>query len=192
MVAWLIGERNEAENTPDDLKALYSAHFMKMGFTKLEFYKLAVKNGKQVQLKEGDVLSLDGQVQNKMYYLIDGSVDVRTNDVTLANIKPNAFIGELTFLVYLQEIDSKKESVARASCIISSETALLIEWDFESLSKYLESDRNLKNSLQAFISNDLRKKLASMTPNEQRVVESNGRVLSRVNTKVAKGHAEDN
>jgi len=176
MVAYLVSERNEAEKTPPDLLSLYEDQFKKMGFTKIEFYHLCCLNATRVTLDRGTAICAASEVQNKMYFLMDGEVDVKSAGKVVAVVKENAFIGEMSFLNYLADLTS---STAQADCVISSPTASLLVWDFASLETYLQKDRNLRNALQAFISNDLRLKLANMTPRQLRHLETS-RVMHRL------------
>ena len=160
MVLKLLQERNEAEKTPADLLKLYEEEFAKMGFTKIEFYRLAVLNARKVEMERGQPLAVAGEIQSRMYFLVDGTVDVLASGTSVAAISKSSFIGEMTFLLYLQEA---VESKARATCLVSSDTAVVLEWDFGALEQYLQTDRGLRNALQAYISNDLRKKLMTMT-----------------------------
>ncbi|GMI48682.1 hypothetical protein TrCOL_g12498 [Triparma columacea] len=181
MIAALLSERNEANKMSDNERELYDREFKQMGFTPVEYYRL-VRAGRRRQVKQGSYLCEESQVQKNMYFLLSGSIEVSidsTNNPTaevspsgsqqitrrrsrVASISPNSFIGEMTFLTYLQE--SRRSTSASTTCIANEDSEVL-EWDFEELATALETEKNrgVKNALQAKLSNDLRKKLSAMT-----------------------------
>ncbi|GMI36653.1 hypothetical protein TeGR_g10765 [Tetraparma gracilis] len=159
MVAALLKERMEASQMSPQMQDLYDKEFKKMGFTQIEFHRLA-SNGSLKTLPRGSSLAVASQKQHHMYFLVSGRVSVRVGDKTVATVMPNAFVGEMSFLTYLSDLT---DSEAMATCEVSSDEALVLEWDFEALEVYLQGDRGLRNALQAYISNDLRKKLSNMS-----------------------------
>ena len=65
----------------------------------------------------------------------------------LACIPPNSFIGEMSFLTYLQE--SGKSTPASTTCVAETDCEV-VEWDFGKLAEELELEKNrgVRNALQ--------------------------------------------
>ena len=165
MITFLVKERNEADNElNDEEKGLYEREFEKMGFTKVEFYRI-IRAGTKRVVRAGTELCKEGARQEKMFFLLDGKVDVmkedkkaKGRDTCIAVIQENAFIGEMSFLTFFQE--EGEETKAEATCVTSSDSVVM-EWDFERLASYLghEANRGVANALQTKLCNDLRRKL---------------------------------
>ncbi len=161
MVATLLAEKNEARKMNDDQKHLYETQFSKMGFTEVEFFRLT-SQAIVKDLKRGQKLCEEGKGQSTMYFLMDGSVHVSAGGRHIAAIKENSFIGEMSFLTFLQE--QGQETKAAATCRVVRDAKVMV-WEFGDLAEYLKrtENRGLANALQAFISSDLRRKLSRMS-----------------------------
>jgi len=143
-------------------KDLFESEFERMGFTAVEFRRL-FSTSEKIVLPTGTPLSIEKETQEKTYFLLSGQVDVKSGDSIIATVRRNHFIGEMSFLSYLQEGTSTE---AAADCYMSDkEPAVVFVWDNTVLRDYLIKDdnRGVKNALQASISNDLRKKIQRMT-----------------------------
>ena len=162
MVGALVKERSEASAMDETMKNLFTGEFERMGFTAVEFRRL-FSTCEKVALAPGTPLSIEKETQEKTYFLLSGQVVVKSGDSIIATVNRNHFIGEMSFLSYLQEGVSTK---AAADCYVSeNEPAVVFVWDNTVLRDYLIKDdnRGVKNALQASISNDLRKKIQRMT-----------------------------
>ena len=162
MVGALMKERSEASDMDQTMKDLFESEFERMGFTAVEFRRL-FSTSEKIVLPTGTPLSIEKETQEKTYFLLSGQVDVKSGDSIIATVRRNHFIGEMSFLSYLQEGTSTE---AAADCYMSDkEPAVVFVWDNTVLRDYLIKDdnRGVKNALQASISNDLRKKIQRMT-----------------------------
>ena len=100
------------------------------------------------------------------YYILDGTATVtcKTDGRKLATISQHNFIGELSFLLHVQEKrkDSDEQNpVQKASANVVADDATLhvFEWDFDELSKMMVDDRELYNAFSVYSSHDMRNKL---------------------------------
>jgi hypothetical protein len=97
---------------------------------------------------------------------LDGEATVKRkkDGRKLATVSPHCFIGELSFLVYVQDLkrDESKSTPQHASATVYADnTVHLQEWDFGKLSEMLMTDRDLSNAFASYCSHDLRNKLLS-------------------------------
>lgn len=112
------------------------------------------------------------------YYILDGEaiVKCKKDGRRLATISPHCFIGELSFLRFVQDIkkhkgDIKSEPNKLASAnVYANKTVHMQVWDFRELCKVLANDRDLSNAFASYCSHDLRDKLLSA--NAEGYVES--------------------
>jgi len=166
MVASLVNEQNEAEKMASWQSSLYESEFKEMGFTRVEFYRLLQVATKR-EVRKGEMVCVETKPQTKMYFVLSGEIDVlkgmHGERKKIATIPRHQFIGEMSFLTYLQEAGSL--SRAEASCqVSSSKSAEVLEWDFDELTDSLQqpANRSVANALQAKLSNDLRLKLRNL------------------------------
>ena len=88
----------------------------------------------------------------------------KTDGRKLATISQHCFIGELSFLLYVQERrrdsdEQKQVQKASANVVADNKTLHVFEWDFDRLSKMMVDDRDLWNAFAVYSSHDMRKKL---------------------------------
>ena len=112
---------------------------------------------------------------NYSYYILDGEATVKCkkDGRRLATISPHCFIGELSFLLFVQDIKYKRgeykggdksepHNLASAN-VYANKTVHMQVWDFRELSKVLANDRDLSNAFASYCSHDLREKLLQQT-----------------------------
>ena len=158
MATSLYLERRDAENMNDDMKELFiSGDFERRGFSNVEFNKL-FSLAKRRELKAGEVIMHEGKPNSQMYFLVGGSVDIRSGNRRLASIDDTKFIGEMSFLDVLSGEDPASAK-STADVVVGVEGAAVYEWDFGALQSYLEDQHEVKNAFSAYIGHDLREKL---------------------------------
>ena len=157
MVALLLKEKHEAERMSPEEQLLYKAQFSKMGFTDVEFYRL-ISCAKKKSVEPGFHLCRRNHTQHRMYFILDGNIQIKTNSHIIAEVDNHSFVGEMSFLSYLHSDDSQKNATADA---VGGENCVVYEWNFDELKTMLTdpSNRGVSNAFQAFLSCDLRKKL---------------------------------
>ena len=158
MATSLYLERRNAENMSDDMRELFvSGDFKRRGFSKVEYIKL-FSLAKRRQLKAREVLMHEGQQNTKMYFVVGGTVDVKSGKRRLASISDAKFIGEMSFLDVLSD-EGVASAKSTADVVVGDEGATVYEWDFSTLQGYLDDQHEVKNAFSAYISYDLREKL---------------------------------
>jgi len=164
MVVLLMKERREARDMGETEQKLFDEEFSKMGFTDVEFYRL-ISAAKKTTVQPGFCFCSKNADQEKMYFIVDGDVSIKASTVdspTIAVVRKNSFIGEMSFLSYLHDETIGHQAgayaVARAPCNV-------LEWDFDELRNtlLLEQNRGVCNAFQAFLSCDLRRKLSTIS-----------------------------
>ena len=170
MVLSLLSERAEADHMSADLQHLYDSSFKKLGFTPVEFMRLMSVSHKET-LSPQSLLCQEGVPAKSFYYLCDGVVSVNQGGAAIASITSHQFIGEMSFLTFLSEGVVPPSS---ATCEVGTKEgagtgeeaeSTLYRWDIGTLAEFLKKDdnRGVRNALQAYISDDLRKKIRKMT-----------------------------
>lgn len=101
MTASLIVEERRASEMPPAMEGIYKeGHFRARGFSRVEFVRLFAR-AQRIELKQGTTLARDCQVNNKLYFVTQGSVRIERDGRQIALVHPNQFIGEMTFLNHL-------------------------------------------------------------------------------------------
>ena len=102
------------------------------------------------------------------YYILDGEATVKCkkDGRRLATISPHCFIGELSFLLFVQDIkykggDKSEPHELASANVYANKTVHMQVWEFRELSKVLTNDRDLSNAFASYCSHDLRNKLLS-------------------------------
>lgn len=90
----LILRERRAVRLPDELRALYERYFAAL--TPPEFLRLW--GWAREEACDGAVLTRAGERPQALYFLLDGSVSVRSNEQELARLGRGAFVGEMSLL----------------------------------------------------------------------------------------------
>ncbi|MBS3786671.1 cyclic nucleotide-binding domain-containing protein [Candidatus Bipolaricaulota bacterium] len=104
--------------------------------------KSVVKTAKEKEFEEGDTIVREGEATKVGFYLIlDGQVEVKRGDKSLAKLGSGQFFGEMAVL------DEKPRS-ADVIAITDTKCLLLTNWDFKALIKtYPEMAMNVISEL---------------------------------------------
>lgn len=88
----------------------------------------------------------------------------KTDGRKLATIPPHSFIGELSFLLHVQDHKRNEQKQiplkkASADVVAENKTIHVLEWDFDELTNIMTTDRDLSNAFTVYSSHDIRNKL---------------------------------
>lgn len=189
MASLLYRDRQEAEDMSKEMLEIYhSGLFEKRGFRKVDFYRLFGLAKKEVR-NRGDYLKRAGEKTYQLCYIVDGAGIITRDRSSLGNVSDHDFAGEIEFMRFMTaDKDIKSEgksndaesnvidltdptkqlqgeaynssSVANESIIVESDMITLYTWEFDELKSYLDTHLFVSNALLAFISHELREKLA--------------------------------
>lgn len=175
-------ERSCATQMEDFMESIYmQGFFEERGFDRVAFRRLFLFAQKK-EYKAGEYLKTTHQTDNHLYYIERGGVKVvRNGKVIRAYPSGKVFIGEKTFMTYLQDEQKKdfekknkriygphyeKTTDPTADVIVAPGGATVWVWRFDVLSADMRKDRNLRNSMLAYVGHDLMDKLR-VTTNQQ-------------------------
>ncbi len=173
MASSLYIERKNAENMDAAMEEIYKeGRFERRGFSRVEFCKF-FSISKRRYLKEGEKIITEGKENSSMYFMITGTLNVKSEGRQLATVTNNGFVGEMSFLDVLTDDESNGDnesrktalSLATADVIVDRGGAVVYEWEFDELVQNLSKQREVANALQAYISIDLREKLKASNDN---------------------------
>ncbi|KAK1743317.1 hypothetical protein QTG54_005938 [Skeletonema marinoi] len=168
MITQLLIERHRANHMPPELKKIYDeGSFDERGFSKVQFMKF-FKHARRTVFVGKEIISEEGREMNKLYYILDGNATVtcKTDGRKLATIPPHCFIGELSFLLHVQDHKRNEQKQiplkkASADVVAENKTIHVLEWEFDELRKIMSADRDLSNAFAIYSSHDMRNKLLS-------------------------------
>ena len=88
----------------------------------------------------------------------------KTDGRKLATIPTHCFIGELSFLLHVQDHKRNEQKQiplkkASADVVAENKTIHVLEWDFDELTNIMKADRDLSNAFAIYSSHDMRNKL---------------------------------
>lgn len=120
------------------------------GLTPGEFVKL-VKQGSWRDVKPGETLVEDGSVVQHMMVLCEGAAEVRKGDNVVAELRPDQFVGEMSFLT---------GNKAGAS-VVATHDSKLLSWAQGDLERYLAKNGELAFKVRGVLGRDLVAKLSA-------------------------------
>ncbi len=113
-----------------------------------QFRKL-IKHATWHEVAEATQLTTEGQMLDKLYYVLDGKVSIGKQDRIL-EAGPMLFIGEIAFL---------RDKAATAT-VRTAEKSLYVSWNQAELRGLFRKDDGLKNAMGALLSADMADKVA--------------------------------
>lgn len=118
------------------------------GLTPGQFRRL-MKLGRWERLEEGRAITKEGQLLDRLYYVLDGGVEVNKSGRAI-DVDPAVFIGELAYL---------RDKPATATVTVKPR-AVLVSWAHAELRRACDKDGELKNALLTLLNSDLAEKVA--------------------------------
>lgn len=137
---------------PKDLFYLYE----KMGHVNPGDFRLLLKNANRRTIVEEEVLTEQGKMPDKLYYIESGSAKLVKNGNTFY-LNDGSFIGEVSLIM----------GIPASATVYATPNSQIIEWDKEILLKKTRSSEKLRLALDALIARDMASKVAN-TPSHNR------------------------
>jgi CRP-like cAMP-binding protein len=135
--------------SPGD-EALYSEHFTRL--SRGQFYQL-LSLGQRQEIPDGTVLTKEGQVCSKLYFIKKGTAKVYHHEAFAANVDEGGFVNDVAF--------QQGEIEGAYGTIVTDGDCSVIIWDQKILRDYLASrsdmDRNTKYLLSEHLMRSLLK-----------------------------------
>jgi hypothetical protein len=144
MIGVLLNDKRETKLGDNELKLYRNLTSLSPG----EFRKL-VGLGKWNVAAQTETLTQEGQVLDKLYYVLDGALDI-TKSGRVINVQPGLFIGEIAYLL---------QKPATATVTVKPGT-IYIAWPHAVLTKAFERQDGMRHALSALLSSDLAEKVA--------------------------------
>jgi CRP-like cAMP-binding protein len=167
-LAWctlLYYERYEADRMSDEFERIYhEGRFEQAGFSRVEFRRVFLR-GTRKEFPAGHKLKAAGRSDPELIYLSKGGVRISQEGEVLRQYKGRVFVGEVSFLPYLTG-ETIKVPPSPADVVVLPGGVVAYVWNYRMLRDFLQSDRQTRNAVLAFISHDLREKLM-MTSNQE-------------------------
>ena len=113
-------------------------------------FKTLMRYGRIRTLDETEVLTVEGQVPDRLVYIIDGAVEIEKGG-TRFDIPPRHFIGEISLA-----LDTLASATTRAPA-----GAQIVEWPRERLVRGMRRHHRLKLAVDALIGKDMARKVAA-------------------------------
>lgn len=133
---------NKFQNLSPDEKKVFNMIGVRMGI--INFKKL-MKAGKWDIFPVHTKIIAENEATEKLFYLVNGEVEVTIKDRQVASIKQGNFIGEMSFLS--GELPSANVSTLTQSKILS--------WEKGRLRQLIEKNDDLRQEIHSIFSNDL-------------------------------------
>lgn len=144
MILLILRDGREGAMSDDELSLFRSLDALTPG----QFRKL-VKLGAWHRADGEAVLTKDGEILDKLFYVLDGKVSVVKLKKKLS-VGPKIFIGELAFL-------RKRPATATASV---PQGALYMSWPHTELETLFQKDEDLKTAMHLLMGRDVAEKMA--------------------------------
>jgi hypothetical protein len=144
MILLILRDGREGVMSDDELSLFRSLDALTPG----QFRKL-VKHGHWHRAEADAVLTKDGEMLDKLYYILDGKVSVQKLKKKLS-VGPKIFIGELGFL-------RKRPATATTSVPAG---ALYMSWPHADLETLFQKDEDLKTAMHLLMGRDVAEKMA--------------------------------
>ena len=143
---WMLLRGRSIRIIPSDQLPLYR---MLGGLEPGDFVTLMrFSNVRTLQCEE--VLTVKGQVPDKLFYVIDGSVEIDKGEVPHFSMSPRHFIGEVSLI-----LGTPASATVRAPA-----GARVIEWRRDELINQMDRSAKLKLAIEALIARDMARKVA--------------------------------
>jgi len=144
-IARLVHERRPVALTADEVR-LHSAVFPSL--TSRELSRLA-RAGTWQDLSPGESICEQGQALGHLVVLHTGVAAVEVGEERVAELRPGAFIGEMSFLT----------GAATSATVRAVESVRTISWPAAELRAFLDRHEAVKTALQQTLGHDLARKL---------------------------------
>lgn len=131
---------------PADQLALYRI----MGGLEPGHFKALMRFGEVRTLQADEVLTVKGDVPDRLFYVIEGAVEIEKDAAPAFRIPPRHFIGEVSLI-----LGTPASATVRAPA-----GTRVIEWPRQSLAREMQRRNRLKLAVEALIARDMARKVA--------------------------------
>lgn len=131
---------------PADQLALYRI----MGGLEPGHFKALMRLGEVRALQADEVLTVKGDVPDRLFYIIEGAVEIEKDAAPAFRIPPRHFIGEVSLI-----LGTPASATVRAPA-----GTRVIEWPRQSLAREMQRRNRLKLAVEALIARDMARKVA--------------------------------
>lgn len=123
-------------------------------------FKKFMNAGNWVTYPENQKIIAENEAIEKLFYLVDGEVEVKIKDNQIATIKKGNFLGEMSFL----------SGELPSASVTSITPAKILTWDKGKLRMLMEKNDDFKHEIYSIFSNDLILKIINL--NKQSILSS--------------------
>ena len=190
----------------DEMERLHNKYFQQQ-LSRGQFSTLR-KLGELEHLEEDYVLTEEGEMSNKLYFLIKGQAKVYHNDKHAADIEEGSFIEDMAFQHRLQNItssvasnsdDEERDSsisdddnndndnmLGAYGTVVTNDDCTVMVWDQNRLLETLKNNREFVKNIRHLLSDNLMKKLLKQREArhaQENALKQNQILLLRAKTK---------
>lgn len=176
MIGVLVKETLESYMIPEEQEKLYKSFFESKGMDVIDYMRL-IGAAERREVKKGVKLITQGRHHDEVYFILSGSCTVSKNNVQVANLKPNNFIGEMAFVRYISKLKEHDDDVHHvdkdsidairigSADVIADEDSVVYSWSHDTLHAILEQYKSLSMVFEHILSVELNLKVTAQTAN---------------------------
>ncbi len=122
MILLLLKESNDAENIPDEQKALYNVIFNNKGMKPVDFLHL-MSLAERKEYKKGEKVVTHGNRHHQLHLVKSGRLSVKRGGEDLPNINCNQFVGAMSYLTWENkyDVESRNKTIKKSSSVRMNE-----------------------------------------------------------------------
>lgn len=122
MILLLLKESNDAENIPDEQKALYDLIFNNKGMKPVDFLHL-MSLSERKEYKKGEKVVTHGNRHHQLHLVKSGRLSVKRDGEELPTIGCNQFVGAMSYLTWENKYDvvSRNKTMKKNSAVRMNE-----------------------------------------------------------------------
>jgi hypothetical protein len=113
-------------------------------------FKTLMRFGKVRTLQNQEILTVKGEVPGRLFYVIEGEVEIEKNSTPRFCIGPRHFIGEVSLVL----------GTPASATVAAPAGTRLIEWPRDLLARQMARRNRLKLAVEALIARDMARKVA--------------------------------
>lgn len=123
-------------------------------------FKKFMNAGNWINYPENKKILVEDEAIEKLFYLVDGEVEVKMKDKQIATIKKGNFLGEMSFL----------SGELPSASVTSITPARILSWDKSKLKMMMEKNDDFRHEIYSIFSNDLILKIINL--NKQSILKT--------------------
>jgi len=175
MIGLLIKETVDAYFLDEEQENVFRSYFARKGMDIIDFMRF-VGAAKRREIKKGEKLVTQGCSHDQVFFILAGSCAVFKNNVKVAKLKPNNFVGEMAFVRWVSKRkelddgihdDSDRESLdtmrVGSADVTASEDCVVYAWSHDTLRAILQQYKSLSSIFEQILSIELNLKVTAQT-----------------------------